>query len=91
VSQRKPAKYGVLKSPVASGKGSGGRLHDIAPGDPDGSILLYRVASDEPAIRMPTLSRHLVDHQAVELLRAWIESIPDPRDAESQPSFSTSR
>ena len=91
VAQRRPAKYGVLKSPVASGRGSGGRLHDIEPGDPDGSILIYRVASDEPAIRMPTLSRHLVDEEAVALLRAWIEAMPDPRDDEDQPPSPTSR
>lgn len=91
VSQQTPARYGVLKSPVASGKGSGGRLHDISPGDPDGSILLYRVASDEPAIRMPTLSRHMVDHDAVALLRAWIEAMADPRDAEDQRPSPTSR
>ena len=92
VSQDDPARYGVFKSPVASGRGSGGRLHDISPGDPDGSILIYRVASDEPAIRMPTLSRHLVDHEAVRLLRAWIEAMPSPDDeAGAQPSSSASR
>ena len=79
--QREPFRYGVFKSPVASGRGSGGRLHDIAPGDPDGSILLYRVSSDEPAIRMPSLSRNLVDQQAVELLRAWIAAMPTSPDS----------
>lgn len=79
--QRTPARFGVYKSPVASGRGSGGRLHDIAPGDPDGSILLYRVSSDEPAIRMPSLSRNMVDHDAVALLHAWIEAMPEPEPA----------
>lgn len=81
-TQHDPAKFGVFKSPVASGRGSGGRLHDIAPGDPDGSILLYRVASDEPAIRMPSLSRHLVDDEAVGLLRAWIAAMPTESDVD---------
>ena len=76
--QRTPFRYGVYKSPVASGRGSGGRLHDIVPGDPDGSILLYRVAHQEPAIRMPSLSRNLVDEEAVALLHAWIAAMPEP-------------
>ncbi len=88
--QHDPAKFGVFKSPVASGRGSGGRRFDIAPGDPDGSILLYRVASDEPAIRMPSLSRHLVDDEAVALLRAWIAAMPT-EDAGDDVDQSTSR
>ena len=53
-------------------------MHDIVPGDPDGSILLYRVAHQEPAIRMPSLSRNLVDEEAVALLHAWIAAMPEP-------------
>ena len=67
-----PVKLGVGKRPVAAGKGSGGRLFDIKPGDPDGSILLYRVESTEPGIMMPELGRHIGDPDAVALLRDWI-------------------
>jgi uncharacterized repeat protein (TIGR03806 family) len=65
-------KLGVGKRPVAAGRGSGGRLFDIKPGDPDGSILLYRVESTEPGVMMPELGRHLPDPDAVALLRDWI-------------------
>lgn len=63
---------GVGKRPVAAGKGTGGRSVDIAPGDPDGSILLYRVESVEPGVMMPELGRHLPDPDAAKLLRDWI-------------------
>ncbi|MBX3579717.1 MAG: hypothetical protein KF723_21140 [Rhizobiaceae bacterium] len=63
---------GINKRPVAAGKGSGGRAFDIVPGDPDASILLYRVESTEPGVMMPELGRHLPDPDAVSLLRNWI-------------------
>ncbi len=66
---------GVLKRPVAAGRGSGDREFDIKPGDPDGSILLYRVESTEPGVMMPELGRSLADPDATELLREWISSI----------------
>ena len=44
--------YGICKSPVASGRGTGNRLYDIVPGDPDASILEFRVGNgDDPAAR----------------------------------------
>lgn len=73
--EKEPVRYGVNKRPVAAGKGSGGRLFDIAPGDPDGSILLYRVDSVEPGVMMPELGRHLHDPAAVALLREWIAAM----------------
>lgn len=66
---------GIGKRPVAAGRGSGGRLFDIKPGDPDGSILIYRVESTEPGVMMPELGRSLATPDAVELLRAWVESM----------------
>ncbi|MEO4000722.1 SO2930 family diheme c-type cytochrome [Mesorhizobium sp. CAU 1732] len=66
---------GINKRPVAAGRGSGGRLFDIKPGDPDGSILNYRVESIEPGIMMPELGRALPDDAAATLLRAWVESL----------------
>ena len=75
--QNTPAKYGVWKSPVATGRGSGGRKFDIVPGKPDESILVYRIESNEPGVRMPNLARNLSHAESIELIRAWIESIPD--------------
>ena len=76
--QTDPARYGVLKSPVAAGRGSGGRKYDITPGKPDESILLYRLESTRPGIRMPNLSRNLVPVEGVELVREWIKSLELP-------------
>ncbi len=66
---------GINKRPVAAGRGSGGRLFDIKPGDPDGSILNYRVESVEPGVMMPELGRTLADSEASELLRAWVAGL----------------
>ena len=66
---------GINKRPVAAGRGSGGRQFDIKPGDPDGSILNYRVESVEPGIMMPELGRALEDRAAAQLLRDWVESL----------------
>ncbi len=70
--EKDPVKFGVGKRPVAAGKGSGDRQFDISPGDPDGSILPYRVESIEPGVMMPELGRHIPDPDAVVLLRDWI-------------------
>jgi uncharacterized repeat protein (TIGR03806 family) len=67
-----PVAYGVMKRPVAAGRGSGDRQFDIKPADPDGSILMYRVDSTEPGVMMPELGRHIDDPDAVALLRQWI-------------------
>ena len=67
---------GIGKHPVAAGRGSGGRLVDIAPGHPDDSIVLYRMASTEPGIAMPELGRNVTHAEGVKLVHDWIASIP---------------
>ena len=66
---------GIGKRPVAAGRGSGDRHFDIVPGEPDASILLYRVESTEPGVMMPELGRVLEDAEASRLLRDWIASL----------------
>lgn len=44
----------------------------LAPGNPDASALLVRIASAAPALRMPPLGTHVVDRDAVDLLSAWV-------------------
>ena len=63
---------GVGKSPVAAGKGSGSRRFGIVPGDPDASIIVYRMESDEPGIMMPELGRVIAHKEGVALIRDWI-------------------
>lgn len=68
-------KWGVGKHPTAAGRGSGDALVVIEPGQPDQSILAYRLASNEAGIAMPELGRALVDHQGVALIEAWISQM----------------
>ena len=74
-TQDDPSKVGFWKTPVAAGRGSGGRLFDIVPGKPDESILMYRLESMEPGIMMPELGRRLVDTAGVSLVREWIAKL----------------
>jgi uncharacterized repeat protein (TIGR03806 family) len=73
--QTNPYEYGVCKSPVAAGGGSGGRLYNIVPGQPDDSILVYRIESTALDVRMPEVGRQLVDEGGVALIRAWIAAM----------------
>lgn len=70
--QQEPLKFGVMKPPVAAGRGAGTAHFDIVPGKPDESILIYRLDSTDPGIMMPELPRRLVDEEAVKMLREWI-------------------
>lgn len=67
---------GVCKPPVAAGGGAGDRLFAIVPGQPDRSILLYRMESTAPDEMMPELGRALVHDEGVALIRRWISEMP---------------
>ncbi|MEZ4358881.1 MAG: SO2930 family diheme c-type cytochrome [Kofleriaceae bacterium] len=71
-----PAALGVCKAPVATGRGSAGRKFDIVPGQPDASIIMARLESTEPEIKMPELGRTLIDEAGVALIREWITAMP---------------
>jgi uncharacterized repeat protein (TIGR03806 family) len=75
-AQAEPYRWGLWKSPVAAGRGSGGRSFDVVPGRPDESILLYRIQSTDPGVMMPELARRLVDEEGVALIREWIAGMP---------------
>jgi uncharacterized repeat protein (TIGR03806 family) len=80
VSQTDRHQWGLWKTPIAAGRGSGGRSYDIVPGHPDDSILVYRIESTEPGVMMPELSRRLVDEEGAALVRQWVASLePQPR------------
>lgn len=68
---------GLCKPPVAAGAGTGGRGYGIAPGKPDESIMLYRLASAEPGVMMPELGRGSVHTEGVALIREWIAAMND--------------
>lgn len=69
--------YGICKTPVAAGSGSGGREHDIVPGDADASIMPYRMASLDPEAKMPPLARSVADQEGVSLVQQWIDTVVD--------------
>lgn len=70
-----PVRLGLGKPPVAAGRGSGSLAYDVAPGNPEGSILLHRMASTEPGVAMPEIGRSSVDKDGLEVIRAWIKSL----------------
>jgi uncharacterized repeat protein (TIGR03806 family) len=74
--ESRPVALGIGKRPVAAGRGSGGREVAIARGDPDASILIYRMESTDPGIAMPELGRATVHKEGTALLRAWIAAMP---------------
>ena len=68
-SQKFPTQWGVFKTPVAAGRGTGGHDFDIVPSDPNASILMFRMTSIDPGIMMPELGKRMVHEEGVELDR----------------------
>lgn len=56
----------------------------IAPGEPDRSMVLYRMAKTSRG-RMPPLATSRVDQQAVELIQAWIRQLPPAKTPAPSP------
>ncbi|MEE2566765.1 SO2930 family diheme c-type cytochrome [Hyphobacterium marinum] len=73
--------FGLCKTPIAAGPGSGGHRYDIVPGDPDQSILIFRLESLRPDVMMPELGRSIVHEESVALIREWIETLDGDCDA----------
>ena len=71
-SVKNPMELGVGKAPVAAGKGSGGLFYDIVPGQPEKSILYFRIISTDPGIMMPELGRSIPHQEGIELIKQWI-------------------
>lgn len=67
-------RYGICKKPVAAGRGSGNRGHDIVLGNAAASIMSYRVGSAEAGIRMPPIARSVVHGEASALINEWINT-----------------
>ena len=54
----------------------------IQPGEPHKSPLWKRIASSDPALRMPSIGSHKIDEEASELIKRWIELMPHERRQE---------
>ena len=66
---------GIMKSPVAAGRGAGKNKFDIVPGQPHKSILTFRMQTNDPGIAMPELGREQVHKEGVKLIREWIKQM----------------
>ena len=73
--QTDAVKRGAGKRPVAAGRASADLEFDVAPGEPDRSILLHRMASREPGVMMPEIGRSLVHQEGLELVRAYVAGL----------------
>ena len=74
-AQEDSRKRGVFKPPVAAGKGSGDLVYDIVPGHPEKSILIYRMKSNDPSIRMPEIGRSMAHREGLDLLEKYITNL----------------
>ena len=75
---------GVCKRPGSAGAGTGGLTYDLVPGDPDRSILVFRIETTQVGAMMPLLGRSLQHRRGAELIRAWVAAMP-PMDCASMP------
>jgi uncharacterized repeat protein (TIGR03806 family) len=66
-----PTSFGVCKTPTATG-GACGLAFDIVPGTPEQSMLICRIASSEPQVRMPPVATKLPHDEGIALLEEWI-------------------
>ncbi|MEZ0610362.1 SO2930 family diheme c-type cytochrome [Fibrella sp. WM1] len=73
--EQNPTAWGLHKTPVAAGRGSGGHQYDIVPSKPNESILLYRMESTDPGVMMPEVARKVAHREGIALIREWIEKM----------------
>ena len=66
---------GIMKPPIAAGRGSGIYKYTIVPGYPEESIMVYRINSTDPGIMMPELGRKLIHKEGLALIRQWIKEM----------------
>lgn len=72
LTERNSSHLGVNKTPVAAGRGAGDLQFDIVPGQPQNSILVYRMKTNDPAIAMPEIGREQVHKEGLALIEEWI-------------------
>lgn len=72
-------RLGICKKPGSAGNASGGNDYDIVPGDPEASILHFRMDTEDAGKMMPVVARSLRHTEGVELVHAWIQAMP-PND-----------
>lgn len=70
-----PLNWGICKFPTSAGHGTAGRTYDIVPGSPDESIITARLASTDPAVKMPPILSTQIDTRGVALVGEWISGM----------------
>lgn len=70
-----PTTWGVCKVPTSAGGATCGLTYDIVPGDAGHSIMICRMASESPKVRMPSLGSALPHVEGITLIREWIEAM----------------
>ena len=73
--QKDPQALGLMKRPVAAGRGAGDLLFDVVPGKPQESILVHRMASIEGGVAMPELGKATVDKDGLAAVERWIAGL----------------
>lgn len=77
-----PFHLGVCKRPGSAGEGGEDREFDIVPGDPEQSILWYRMATEDVGAMMPDIGRSLAHRTGEALIWRWIAQM-EPEDCEA--------
>lgn len=67
-------KLGFCKLPNSAGY-TGNRPFDIVPGQPDASILLYRMQSTRAKEMMPEIGRTVIHEEGIALVHEWLASL----------------
>jgi uncharacterized repeat protein (TIGR03806 family) len=70
------ARTNIIDGAAITHRGIDKRARVVEPGSLDWSFLYVRMASNDPALRMPPLARHVVHNEVVALVKEWILSMP---------------
>ncbi len=71
-SETDKVKSGICKEPVAAGPGAGDLYYDIVPGEPDKSIMVFRMSSTVSSIKMPELPNLAISKVGLDVVKQWI-------------------
>ena len=74
-SVQSEATWGVCKVPASAGGATCGLTYDIVPGDAAHSVMICRMASGSPKVRMPSVGSAIAHAEGVILIREWIEAM----------------
>jgi uncharacterized repeat protein (TIGR03806 family) len=72
-----PVDLGICRHPFSSGNLPDGYKFDIQPAHPEQSVMIYRMSSTDPEIKMPEIPTVTSDANGVAIVSAWISSMAD--------------